>query len=198
VLPARDVGGAWFLANALATGDVGLAVPVQSLIRKPTGFNTPVVRALGVACRDQAVVQAMAEGGVSAKHGWQRKHTMLGTNHSSSLRAWCFVDKATRGYLQEGQMLAFPEDASPPIFPAIYSPTGAVPKKLRDGTIDPDNVRPTADYSWPPPGHWMSWLCRSVNETVDLQKDFPEARYSSFAEVAEQVLKLKGWGEPVV
>ena len=140
----------------------------------------------------------MAQGVVTAKHTWPRDEVMFGTNHQSSLKAWRFVEKATQAYIEEGQMLAFPPEASPPVYPAFYSPTGAVPKKLRDGTVDPDNMRPTADYSWPPPGHWMRWLCSSVNKTVDLDADFPEAKYSSFREVAEQVVKLKEWGEPVM
>ena len=198
MLPARPARGVWFLANALDAGDVGLAVPINSLARSGTKFNADMVRALGEACNDQEVVQAMAEGVVSAKHEWPKEQVMFGTNHQSSIKAWCFVNKATQSFVDSGQMVAFPKEASPPVFPAMYSPTGAVPKKLRDGTVDPENMRPTADYSWPPPGHWMRWLVKSVNESVDLHGDFPEAKYSSFREVAEQVIKLKVWGEKVV
>jgi hypothetical protein len=35
--------------------------------------------------------------------------------------------------------------------PMFATPTGATPKKLIDGTIDSDNCRPTADFSWSTP-----------------------------------------------
>ena len=196
-----DAGGlqcAWFLANAFDTGEVGDTVPLASLQRPSPSFGVEAFAGLGEACRDRELVAAVHGRCVSAKNTWPAAHALFATNHQSSARAWQFVEKANMQYRKAGQMHAFPPEASPPVFPAIYSPTGAVPKTLRDGTVDPHNVRPTADYSWPPPGYWMRWLCPSVNETVDLEQDFPEAKCVSHGDLVEQILKLKAWGEPVV
>ena len=159
---------AWFLANAFETGDVGQAVPLACLDRPPASFDAKAVAALGGACGDQELVGALVGRRVTAKSSWARKHVMLGANHQSGLKAWSFVDKAIRGYRKEGHVLTFPAEASPPVYPVLFSPTGAVPKKLRDGSIDPDNMRRTTDYNWPPPNFWMRWLYSSVNEGVDL------------------------------
>jgi hypothetical protein len=42
----------------------------------------------------------------------------------------------------------------------FITPSGATTKKLLDGTIDPNNIRPTADFSWPvydvPLAEWVT------------------------------------------
>ena len=177
---------------------MGHAVPLACMTRPKASFCKQAVKALGRACEDQELVGALVGRCITAKSRWPLSKVMLGTNHQSGLKAWAFVDKAITGYKQEGHVHAFPADASPPIYPATFSPTGAVPKKLRDGSVDPENMRPTADYSWPPPGHWLRWLCPSVNEGVDLDSEFPYIRYLSHKDIARQILRLKIWGEPVV
>ena len=59
-MPARHSHGAWFLANALYEEDVGLAVPVHSLERAPTGFRRGAVRALRQAIEARWSVKARA------------------------------------------------------------------------------------------------------------------------------------------
>ena len=189
----------WFLANAFDAHDVGQAVPLACVKRPRASFSVRSVRALGRACADQELIGALVGRSVTAKStAWPMSRVMLGSNHRSGLKAWAFVDKAIAGYREAQHVHAFPVEASPPVYPATFSPTGAVPKKLRDGSIDPENMRPTADYSWPPPGHWMKWLYTSINEGIDLDNSFPYIRYLSHKDISRQILRLKIWGEPVV
>ena len=198
MLPAVDRGCSWFLANAFDHKDVGRAVPLASLRRPEPAFDVAMVRQLGSAFADQEVIGAMCGRRVAAKNRWKREKVMFATNHGSSQRAWRLVNKANEQYKTQGHMFGFPISVSPPIHPGIYSPTGAVPKKTRLGEIDPDNCRPTADYSWPPPGYWMDWLTSSVNGSIQLEEDFPWVKYIRHVDLVDQILCLKAFGEPVM
>lgn len=63
--------------------------------------------------------------------------------------------------------------------------------------MDLDVRRPTSDFSWPPAGHWMEHLLRSVNDAVDLQEDFPVVQWMTFRDFSDQAVFLKQWGEPI-
>ena len=105
--------------------------------------------------------------------------------------------KANNTEKKKGSLFGFPISVSPPIYPGVYSPTGAVHKKLRDGTIDPLNMRPTLDLSWPPPGYWMSWLTTSTNDLI--QPDgLPYVHYLDHVDFVGQILQLQELGEPVL
>ena len=198
MLPAKQTGTSWFLANAFDYGDVGRAVPLASVARPEPAFDVKMVAALGATYPDHEVIGAMCGRKVDAKDRWDRTKVMFATNHISGQRAWRLVDKANTQYKRKGHMFGFPISVSPPIHPAIYSPTGAVPKKTRLGVIDPDNCRPTADYSWPPAGYWMEWLMPAVNGTIDLEEDFPWVKYIRHTDFVDQILCLKALGEPVL
>jgi hypothetical protein len=197
-VPADDPGCPWFLANAFDFGTVDKAVPLASLVRPAAAFDIPMVRQLGYNFPDQEIVGAMCGRRVSAKDRWDRKTSMYATNHGSGLRAWRLVTKANDEYKRQGQLYGFPISVCPAVHPAVFSPTGAVPKKTRLGLIDPLNIRPTADYSWPPVGYWMEWLIPSVNDTIQLEEDFPWVRYIRHTDLVNQALALKALGEPVL
>lgn len=188
----------WFLANAFDYDCVGKAVPLASLVRPEPAFNIGMVKKLGAVFPDQEVIGAMCGRKVAAKASWPRDKVMYATNHASGLRAWRLVTKATKQYKAAGHLFGFPLSVSPPVHPAVYSPTGAVPKKTRMGVIDLENCRPTADYSWPPAGYWMEWLTQSVNGSIDLEGDFPWVKYIKHTDFVDQILCLKALGEPVL
>jgi hypothetical protein len=77
--------------------------------------------------------------------------------------------------------------------PMFATPTGATPKKLIDGTIDPDNCRPTADFSWPvwdvPLAQWVN----SPNESIDLDSH-PSLKWFSLQDFFDQVHYLRQFG----
>jgi hypothetical protein len=90
-----------------------------------------MVRVLGEQYPDKEALAAMYGQSIPAKNLWPADSVLFGTNHKSGLRSWRFVNKANEGYKQRGEIYGFPITVSPPIFPAMYSPTGAVAKKLR-------------------------------------------------------------------
>lgn len=197
-LPAKDLACPWFLANAFDFDSVDKAVPLASITKPVPSFNLTNVALLGATYPDQELVGAMAGRRVSSKERSKPANVMFGTNHQSSAASWRLVNKANSEYKAQGQIFGFPISVSPPITPAVYSPTGATSKKTRLGVIDPDNCRPTVDYSWPPPGYWMEWLTQSVNDGVQLQEDFPWVYFVTVRDIMDQALALRALGERVL
>ena len=76
---------------------------------------------------------------------------------------------------------------------SFVTPSGATTKKLVDGTIDPDNARPTADFSWPvwdvPLAQWVN----SPNESIDLDSH-PSLKWFSLQDFFDQVHYLRQFG----
>lgn len=58
-------------------------------------------------------------------------------------------------------------------------------------------MRPTSDFSWPATGHWCEWLAKSVNDSIDLDSDFPYVKWMGFKDFVNQAVNLKALGEPV-
>lgn len=201
VLPATGVEGQWFLAQCFATGDPGWIVPVQSVRRQPPSFNTAAFREFGVGYPDQELVTAVAGGCVDPKDKSRHdphRPVLFSAAHGSGMEAWRFVAKANDEEKEKGHLFGFPLTVSPPIYPATYSPTGAVFKKNRLGELDLEVRRPTSDFSWPAHGFWMEWLLESVNDSVDLEEDFPDVKWMAFKDFANQAASLKALGEPLV
>ena len=77
--------------------------------------------------------------------------------------------------------------------PMFVTPQGATTKKLVDGTIDPSNCRPTADFSWPvwdvPLAEWVT----SPNDAIDLDSH-PSLRWFSLQDFFDQVFYLRQFG----
>lgn len=58
-------------------------------------------------------------------------------------------------------------------------------------------MRPTADYSWPPPNYWLSWLVSSPNDAIDLAIQFPKIYYIGTHDIISQALYLDSLGSGV-
>lgn len=187
----------WYLADFWRTADVNHIVPVQSCKGRAT-VNQDAMRQLRQWYPDKELLGYMAGNGVPSKDDTLRTTSFLGTNHKGALLYHRFVHKAYDKEVKEGNTSQFGVQQSPPVWPITVSPSGATTKKLRDGSIDPENMRPTADMSWPRPSHWLSWLAQSHNATVDLERDFPYVHYVTHADMIEQILYLEALGEEVV
>lgn len=201
VLPVTGVGGHWFMAQCFATGDPGWIVPVQSLRREPPSFNVQAFRDFGVGYPDQELISAVAGGCIDPKDTSRMdpgRPVLFQAAHGSGMEAWRFVEKANREEKDKGHLFGYPISVSPPIYPAAYSPTGAVFKKNRMGEIDLEVRRPTSDFSWPANGLWMEWLVQSANDSVDLEGGFPHVQWMAFRDFANQAAALKALGEDLV
>ena len=179
-----------FLGTFWRTKDTDDIVPMAYVRHEGAVVRKEAFRALTQWYPDQEVIAALGGAGVPSKNFVKPGVAVLGTNHKASVEHFKFVDKMYQSEVAAGRMAMFGVTQSPPIWPLIVSPTGAVVKKLRDGSIDPDNMRPTADYSWPPPGFWMELLTKSPNASVDLQRDFPYIYYIGAHDLIAQILFL--------
>ena len=150
MIPSTAAPGSWLMAQYFATGDPGWIVPIQSLERGPPSFNLQAFKRFGVGYPDQELVSAIVGRCVdpkdSARHKEGRK-VLFSAAHGSGLDAWRFVTKANDEEKQKQHLFGFPISVSPPVFPAMYSPTGAVFKKNRAGEIDLDVRRPTSHFT---------------------------------------------------
>lgn len=84
---------------------------------------------------DQELIAAIVGGRIDPKDSLPDGDVFFGSNHKSGLEAWRFVTKANEVEKEKRHLFGFPTGASPPIFPAMYAPTGAVHKKTRQGGI---------------------------------------------------------------
>ena len=55
-------------------------------------------------------------------------------------------------------------------------------------------MRPTSDFSWPATGHWCEWLAKSVNDSIDLDSDFPYVKWMGFKDFVNKAVNLKALG----
>jgi len=78
----------------------------------------------------------------------------------------------------------------------FVTPQGATTKKLVDGSVDPFNVRPTADFSWPvwdvPLAQWV----KSPNDAINMRA-LPDIPWFSLPEFFDQLHYLKQLGVPL-
>jgi hypothetical protein len=77
--------------------------------------------------------------------------------------------------------------------PMFVTPQGAVTKKLFDGLIDPYNVRPTADFSWPVWDVSLAEFATSPNDSIDESK-LPSLKWFSLQDFFDQVHYLRQFG----
>ena len=68
MLPTRQSGTSWFLANAFDADDVNLAVPLHSMIRPEPAFDLEMVGQLGAYYPDQEVVSAICGRSIKSKN----------------------------------------------------------------------------------------------------------------------------------
>ena len=79
---------------------------------------------------------------------------------------------------------------------SFVTPSGATTKKLVDGTIDPDNARPTADFSWPVWDVALAEFVTSPNDKI-LMAAHPEVRWFALGDFFDQVWYLRQYGVPL-
>lgn len=190
-------GVAWYLADYWESGDAGHIVPIQSCRARAT-VNREALNQLKAWYPDKELLGYLGGEGVPSKDSPKEDTAFLGTNHAGALTYHDFVHKAYMKEVEAGNTSQFAVGHSPPVWPITVSPSGATTKKLRDGSIDPDNMRPTADMSWPRPSLWLALLAESHNATIDLERDFPYVHYVSHKDMIEQILYLESLGEEVV
>jgi hypothetical protein len=190
-------GPPMWLADYWESRDINDVVPMQYVSNPERVVRSQALQALAGWYPDQEAVAALVGDGVPSKDRFQPGVAMLGTNHAASIDNHTFVDKMYATEIEAGRMSKYGVDQSPPCWPLFAAPTGCVDKTLRDGSVDPLNKRPTADYSWPVRGHWMSHLCRSPNELVDLERDFPWIYMMGAHDLIEQVQYLAALGDGV-
>ena len=77
--------------------------------------------------------------------------------------------------------------------PMFVTPQGAVTKKLLDGSIDPYNVRPTADFSWPVWDVPLAEFATSPNDSIDT-RDLPALKWFSLQDFFDQAHYLRQFG----
>ena len=77
--------------------------------------------------------------------------------------------------------------------PMFVTPQGAVTKKLLDGSIDPYNVRPTADFSWPVWDVPLAEFATSPNDSIHTG-DLPALKWFSLQDFFDQVHYLRQFG----
>jgi hypothetical protein len=78
----------------------------------------------------------------------------------------------------------------------FVTPQGATTKKLLNGLIDPNNIRPTADFSWPV---WDVILAKYVTSPNDmiLMGAHPEVRWFALGDFFDQIWYLRQYGVPL-
>lgn len=194
VLSTRDVMP-FYLADYWDSGNVDHIVPMESLRSTPS-VNQLALEVVSAGYPDQEAMAAFSGAGVPSKDKRSRAKLVLSTNHQAAVNHHPFVDNMFMGEVREGQMFRFDAHHSPPVAPSYVTPVGAVTKSTRDGQVDPEVMRPTADLSWPPVGYWMELLVSSPNASVDLKRDFPYIYMVSAHDLIDQILFLRYRASP--
>ena len=187
----------FYLGDYWVSGDVDDIVPAAHLRHPVASVRQSALAALARWYPDQELVRCLTGDGVPSKDAGDPRTAFVATNHKKALSHHRLVHEMYAGEVEEKRMLQFGLGQVPAFFPSLALPTGATVKKDREGNIDPDVIRPTADYSWPPKEHWLRWLVCSPNEAVDLDVDFPWVYYASTRDYIEQVLFLDAFGSGV-
>ena len=80
--------------------------------------------------------------------------------------------------------------------PMFVTPQGATEKKLADGSVDPLNCRPTADFSWPVWDVPLAEVVSSPNDCIDMEA-MPQVRWFGLTDFFDQIHYLKKFGVPL-
>ena len=131
------------------------------------------------------------------------------TNHRSGLTFHSFVQKAMLTEQQAGRSSRVKAQGRPlhanlppwlnwlaEMYPFTFTPSGATIKKLLDGTVDPNNMRPTADFSWGKDCCPLSEMVLSPNASIDV-KAMPHFEWFRLRHFIEQIHYLRQFGLPL-
>ena len=77
--------------------------------------------------------------------------------------------------------------------PMFATPQGAAAKKLLDGSVDPYNVCPTADFSWPVWDVPLAEFATSPNDCIDMS-EHPKVKWFALQDFFDQVHYLRQFG----
>ena len=171
----------------------------------PPDLNRAFIEQLALSFPDQDLLRQAFE----YDPGDVRGTAAASTNHRTGLQYHRFVQKAMRTEQQAGRSHRVTARSRPlhhslprwvnwlcETYPFTFTPSGAVVKKLLDGTVDPDNMRPTADFSWGKDCCPLSEMVLSPNGSIDV-KALPHFEWFRLRHFIEQVHYLKQFGLPL-
>ena len=209
----RAQGVNWYLGKANETGNPKDIMTVQEMPRPAAAVNTEWTSKLGLASHDKQIAGMLSDG-IHPGNAFQQPLVVC-QNHGSALKAWELMTKCMQEENAAGRNrfirpdLARKDGKLQPIWncakssktvldfiPFFATPQGAVPKKLADGAIDPDNCRPTSDFSWPPPSDALAKYVTAPNDLID-KDSLPGFRWFKLSDFFAQVHYLKQWGVPL-
>ena len=153
-------------------------VPIEEMPVPPPDLNRAFVEQLALGFPDQDLLRQAFE----YDPGDVRGTASASTNHRTGLQFHPFVQKAMLAEQQAGRSHRVTARARPlhralpkwinwicETYPFTFTPSGATVKKLLDGSVDPDNMRPTADFSWGKDCCPLSEMVLSPNGSIDVK-----------------------------
>jgi hypothetical protein len=191
---ARNV--VWFVADAVATNNPALIVPVQEWRKVSSHINREAVRRMAIGFPDKEIVDFIMFG-TNAKNNPFTNQSALLPNAKSGEEGWFYVNKAFMEDLDQGVAVKFDVAHSPPFWPIVTHPTGAVEKTDAQGRALTDERRPTSDLSFK--GSTVHDVIDAPNDSIDLEdkSQFPTLKYFSVTTLARKALVLSLAGVPV-
>jgi hypothetical protein len=179
----------WFVADAVATGDPSLIVPIQEWRQVKSHLNTDMIKNLAIAFPDKEVVDYLLKG-TSAKNDTFTNQAALLPNAKSAEVGWYYVDKAFTEDLDQGLAIKFDTRHSPPFWPVLTHPTGAVEKMDAEGRALTDERRPTSDLSFK--GSPIHDIIQAPNDSIALDdpSKFPVLSCLSVQTIARKAIIL--------
>ena len=212
----RFRGAYWYLGDYNRTGNMKDVKTVQEMDRPPATVNVDWVCRLALHSHDKQVAGILTDG-MDPGNALQEP-LVLCHNHVAALAAHRLVTKCHHEENAAGRNKFWRPDFADTSLgrasgskasiiwdaaassrsvvnyvPFIVTPQGAVPKSLPDGTEDPDNCRPTANFSWPVPNQPLAAFITAPNDLIS-KHDLPPFRWFRLQEFFAQVHYLDQFG----
>ena len=206
----------WYLGDYNRTQNMEDVKTVQEMERPPATVNVDWVCRLALNSHDKQIAGILADG-VDPGNELQQPMVVC-HNQVSALAAHRLVTKCHHEENEAGRnrfwrpdfvrktlghdgssKKAIVWDAAASsrrvvnFVPFIATPQGAVPKTLANGTVDPDNCRPTANFSCPLPHQPLAVFITAPNDLISLD-DLPPFRWFGLGEFFAQVHYLSQFG----
>jgi len=206
----------WYLGDYKRTQNMEDVKTVQEMERPPATVNVDWVCRLALNSHDKQIAGILADG-VDPGNELQQPMVVC-HNQVSALAAHRLVTKCHHEENEAGRnrfwrpdfvrktlghdgssKKAIVWDAAASsrrvvnFVPFIATPQGAVPKTLANGTVDPDNCRPTANFSCPLPHQPLAVFITAPNDLISLD-DLPPFRWFGLGEFFAQVHYLSQFG----
>jgi hypothetical protein len=187
--PPSARGVVWYVADAVATGDPSLIVPIQQWRQVSTHINVDMVKRLAIGFPDREVVDFILKG-TNAKNNPFTNQAALLPNAKTAEVGWWYVQKAFQEDIDQGLAIKFDVRHSPPFWPILTHPTGAVDKTDAEGRALTDERRPTSDLSFK--GSLIHDVIEAPNDSIPLEdpRMFPVLTCLSVQTMAKQAIVL--------